>query len=180
VKRNNTYVLFDSEATAHRHGWAQAHDAIARALQSMRWPDREGVKEFTIPRIVTIKVGREYTNFKGKLVTVTKKAITLRNGVRPLRDQFRRWMAEQHCNCESSLSLAPFFQKRREENAVVFSKFPAPSKAELEEAKDQALNESVGNLDFWFQTDGEFTTAVEWETGNISSSHRSLTSCVWP
>ena len=174
MKRNNTYVLFDSEATANRHGWAQAHDAIARALQSMRWPDREGVKEFTIPRIVTIKVGQEYTDFKGNLVTVKKKATTLRNGVRPLRDQFRRWMAEQHCNCEEKLSLAPFFQKLRERNAVVFSKYPAPSETELEKAKNEALNESVGDLDFWFQTDEGFATAVEWETGNISSSHRSL------
>lgn len=174
MKRNNTYVLFNSEATALRHGWAQAHDAIARALQSMRWPDREGVKEFTIPRIVTIKVGQEYTDLKGKLVTIKKHAITLRNGVRPLRDQFRRWMAEQRCTCEAPLSLAPFFQKLREENAVVFSKYPAPSETELEIAKNEALNESVGNLDFWFQTDEGFATAVEWETGNISSSHRSL------
>jgi len=174
VKRNSTYVLFDSEATANLHGWAQAHDAIVRALQSMRWPDRDGVKEFTIPRIVTIKVGQEYTDFKGKLVMVKKKATTLRNGVRPLRDQFRRWMAEQHWNCEEKLSLAPFFQELRERNAVVFSKYPAPSEAEREKAKNEALNESVGDLDFWFQTDEGFATAVEWETGNISSSHRSL------
>src|SRR6266852_3688277 len=167
-------MLFDSEATAYRHGWAQAHDAIARALQSMRWPDREGVKQFTIPRIVTIKVGQEYTNFKGRPITVKKKAITLRNGVRPLRDQFRRWMTEQQCNCEAPLSLAPHFRKLREENAVVFSKYPAPTEIELEIAKNEALNESVGDLDYWFQTEEKFATAVEWETGNISSSHRSL------
>lgn len=174
MKRNNTYVLFDSAATAHRHGWVQAHDAIARALQSMRWPDCEGVKEFTIPRIVTIQVGQEYTNFKGKLVKVKKRAVTLRNGVRPLRDQFRHRMVEQRCTCEAPLSLAPFFQKLRGNDAVVFSKYPAPIETELEKAKNEALNESVGDLDFWFQTDGGFATAVEWETGNISSSHRSL------
>jgi len=174
VKRNNTFVLFDSQATVDRHGWALAHSAIAGALQSMRWPDREGVKEFTIPRIVTIKVGQEFTNLKGKIVTVKKKPVTLRNGVRPLRDQFRRRMAEQRCTCEAPLSLAPFFQMLREENAVVFSKYPAPSETELEAAKNEALHESVGDLDFWFQTNEGFATAVEWETGNISSSHRSL------
>lgn len=174
MKRNNTYVLFDSGATANRHGWAQAHDAIAVALRSMRWPDRDGVSQFKIPGFIAIKAGQEYTDAKGKVVTVKKKTTILRNGVRPLRDQFRRWMSEQHCNCEESLSLAPFFQKLREKSAVVFSKYPAPSETELEKAKNEALNESVGDLDFWFQTDGQFTTAVEWETGNISSSHRSL------
>ena len=139
----------------------------------MRWPDREDVKEFSIPRIVTIKVGQEYTDFQGELVRVKKKAVTLRNGVRPLRDQFRRWMAGQQCNCEEKLSLAPFFQRLREENAVVFSRYRMPEEAELE-ITDKAFNEGVGDLDFWFQTDGEFATAVEWETGNISSSHRSL------
>ncbi len=174
MKRNNTYVLFDSDATVNRRGWAEAHDAISRALQSMRWPDREGVERFTISRIGTIRAGHGYTHFKGKLVTVKKEAITLRNGERPLRDQFRRWMAGQHCSCEASLSLAPFFQKLREGNAGVFSKYPTPNTTELEEAKNEALNESVGDLDFWFQTNEGFTTAVEWETGNISSSHRSL------
>ena len=173
MKRNSTYVLFDSEATANRPGWAQAHSAIASALRAMRWPDREGVTEFSIPRIVTIKAGQEYTDFRGKLVTVKKKAVTLRNGVRPLRDQFRRWMVEQRCNCEEKLGLAPFFQQLRERDAIVFSRYRAPNEVELE-ITDESFNESVGDLDFWFQTDSEFTTAVEWETGNISSSHRSL------
>lgn len=174
MKLNNTYVILDSAATIRRRGWTDAHDAIANALRSMRWPDREGVEEFTIPRIITVKVGQEYTDIKGKSVKVRKKDVTLRNGVRPLRDQFRRWMVGQHCNCEASLSLAPYFQKLREKSAVVFSKYPVPSKAGLEDAKEAAFNESVGDLDFWFQTDDGFTTAVEWETGNISSSHRSL------
>jgi len=173
VKRNGTYVLFDSKATVNRPGWAQAHSAIARALKAMRWPDHDGVREFSIPRIVTIEVGQEYTDFRGKVVRVKKKAVTLRNGVRPLRDQFRRWMAEQECCCEEKLSLALFFRRLRERNAIVFSKYRTPDEPELEIA-DEAFNESVGNLDFWFQTDGGFATAVEWETGNISSSHRSL------
>ena len=36
------------------------------------------------------------------------------------------------------------------------------------------LHEGLGNFDFWFESKNGFRTAVEWETGNISSSHRSL------
>jgi hypothetical protein len=82
-------------------------------------------------------------------------------------------MAAQQCHSEEKLSLALFFQELRERDAIVFSRYRAPDGVERE-ITDETLNESVGDLDFWFQTEGEFATAVEWETGNISSSHRSL------
>jgi hypothetical protein len=178
VKLNNTYLLFDSEQTANREGWVEAHTAVSSAIRSMRWPDKEGVNTFRIPRIVALKPGSEYVDAKGKTKTVkekkNQKAKILRNGVGPLRDQFRRWMGKTGWICEESCSLAPFFKKLRESSAAVFTKFPTPAARELEEAKVEALNESVGDFDFWFQTKSNFRTVVEWETGNISSSHRSL------
>jgi len=178
VKLNNTYLLFDSKQTAKREDWVEAHAAISNAIASMRWPDEDGVHTFRLPRIVSLKPGSEYVDANGKTGTVkekrNQKAKTLRNGVGPLRDQFRRWMGKTGWICEESCSLAPFFKKLRESSAAVFTKFPTPAEKELEEAKVEALNESVGDFDFWFQTKSKFRTVVEWETGNISSSHRSL------
>jgi len=176
VKLNNTYLLFDSGQTSKRKDWTEAHGAILNAIRSMRWPDEDRVHAFRIPRIVALKPGAEYIDANGKTQVVkrlgNKKAKTLRNGVGPLRDQFRRWM--KGWTCEESCSLAPFFKKLRESSLEVFSKFPTPTAKELEEIKTEALNESVGDFDFWFQTKSNFRTVVEWETGNISSSHRSL------
>lgn len=173
MKLNNTYLLFDSKQTSKRDDWAEAHGAILNAIKSMRWPDEEGAHTFRIPRIVTVKPGAKYIGADGKAKTAKEKK-TLRNGVRPLRDQFRRWMQKEAWTCEESCSLAPFFKGLRESSTAVFTKFPPPTQKELEEAKAEALNESVGDFDFWFRTTLNFRTVVEWETGNISSSHRSL------
>lgn len=177
MKLNNTYLLFDSRQTSDRGEWVEAHSAIADAIKSMRWPDKDGVKTFRIPRIVSVKPGEVYIDAGGKTRTVEQrspKAKTLRNGVGPLRDQFRYWMGETGWICEESCSLAPFFKRLRERSMPVFSKFPGVEKGGLDEAGVDVLNESVGDFDFWFQTDSDFKTVVEWETGNISSSHRSL------
>ena len=178
MRLNNTYLLFDTGQTAKREDWVEAHAAILKAIRSMRWPDEGGGHTFRIPRIVTLRPGSEYIDANGKTKVVkgkeNQKGKTLRNGVGPLRDQFRRWMGKTGWICEEPCSLAPFFKKLRESSAVAFTKFPMPTAEELEEAKVEALNESVGDFDFWFQTKSDFRTVVEWETGNISSSHRSL------
>lgn len=169
MKLNNTYIVLDSGSFSEHVGWAEAHKAICAAIKAMRWPDRRGVRTFKIPRIVSIPIGREYIDVLGRTKQVSDKKKTLRNGVRPLRDQFRNWMAKKKWTAEEPLSLVPYFKRLREESGVVFSKYP-----QTDETEEVAWNESVGNLDFWFKTDSGFRTAVEWETGNISSSHRSL------
>jgi hypothetical protein len=169
VKLNNTYVLLNSGNVAERVGWAQAHKAISDSVKSMRWPNRKGVRKFRIPRIVSIPVGSRYTDSQGHTREVKDKKKTLRNGVRPLRDQFRTWMAKKKWRHEKPLSLVPFFGELRGRNAVVFPKYPQTNQVE-----EIQLNESVGDFDFWFMTKSGFRTVVEWETGNISSSHRSL------
>lgn len=173
MKRNNTYLLFDSQQTAAHRGWSEAHKAISNAIRRMRWPDQEDSHTFRIPRIVTIKAGEKYTDINGKAKTTAEKR-TLRNGVRPLRDQFRRWMGQNAWKCEEACSLKPFFEKLRLSDQVVFTKYPRPTEKQLKAAIAEALNESVGDFDFWFRTKSGFRTVVEWETGNISSSHRSL------
>lgn len=174
MKLNNSYILFDSGKLIEHEAWAQSHVAISGAIQSMRWPDEKASTTFRIPRIVTIKPGRSYIDPRGKNRTAGKKGYTLRNGVKPLRNQFRRWMEEAGWKCEQPCSLKPSFEKLRANVAVVFKKYPELSNADPTNGVSEILNESVGDFDYWFQTQSEFRTVVEWETGNISSSHRSL------
>jgi hypothetical protein len=78
-------------------------------------------------------------------------------------------MGKYKCRPEEPISLVPFFKNLREKSSTVFTKYP-----QTNEIEKVALNESVGDIDFSFRTKDGFRAIVEWETGNISSSHRSL------
>jgi hypothetical protein len=169
MKLNGTFVVFNSGDIVKEPGWEQAHGVIRSSIKAMRWPDQRNRRTFKIPRIVSVAVGESYTDQQGESREVKDKTKTLRNGVRPIRDQFRQRMAEKKCTPEQPLSLVRFFEGLKKNHSVVFPKYPLS----LEE-EEVPLNQSVGNFDFWFKTKSGFRTVIEWETGNISSSHRSL------
>jgi len=175
LKLNSTFVLIDRGRTSKTKDWESSHTAIAAAIAEMSWPvgSKGGL---VIPRIVSIKPGGEYTNRKGKVVTwsggAKKEKKTLRNGVTPLRQMFRAnlekitgWRAEE------PLSLKAYFEMvRADQQLEQISRYPIPPVETIHEP----LHEGVGDFDFWLSSDSGFRTVVEWETGNISSSHRSL------
>jgi hypothetical protein len=99
----------------------------------------------------------------------TKK--TLRNGVVPLRQLFRVNLEKSGWKAEEPLSLKGYFERIRSDDtlAQIFT-FPEQPAAVVQDP----LHEGVGDFDFWLRSDTGFRTVVEWETGNISSSHRSL------
>lgn len=166
MKLNGTFVLINSGGVAKDLGWSESYGAIASAISAMSW--RPGDRGFRIPRIVTIKPGGSYTNLRGTQVSVTRSPITLRNGVRPLRDAFRKLM-EAKWKCEEPLKLDAYFKTRRgNPPSEAMSRYPS-----LEEISEP-LHEGLGDFDFWLRSEKGFRTVVEWETGNISSSHRSL------
>jgi hypothetical protein len=172
MKLNKTYVLFDSGDISGNQDWAQAHAAIATAIGSMTWPNSADAVGFRIPRICTVRKGASYVGKKGKAIVVTDgDGKTLRNGVGPIRNQFRQRLSNEGWKPEHPLSLVDFFKTVREGDRLIpFKKYSLSE----EEVQADLLNESVGDCDFWFKTDSGFRTVVEWETGNISSSHRSL------
>jgi hypothetical protein len=169
MKLINTYLVLDSGGVAQDPGWERAFSVISKSIASMKWPNSRRARSFRIPKSVSIPVGGVYKDEHGRITRVKGKNKILRNGVRPIRDQFRRLMAKQKCSFEQPLSLAPFFQSLRESGSAPFPKYPRTDQAEK-----VVFNESVGDFDFWFETPEGFKTVVEWETGNISSSHRSL------
>lgn len=144
--------------------WKEAYRRIATAIGEMVWP--LGNTGLRIPRIVTVKKGESYTDLRGSTV-VAKRDETLRNGVPTLKTMFRSIMHSHNWQCERSLTLAPYFENIRNDPGV-----PKILRY-LTNEKLVGLNESVGDFDFWDSTESGFRTVIEWETGNISSSHRS-------
>jgi hypothetical protein len=147
MKLIETYILADQGRVSATEGWRSAYSAISNAINSMVWPP--GTSSFRIPRRV--------------------KQPDLRNGVVPLKEFFRELMRRSGWIPESPLSLDTYFSELRKgglKNPI----FRYPSL----EPVTGPLHEGLGKFDFWFQSADGFRTAVEWETGNISSSHRSL------
>ena len=171
MKLNNTFVLFDSGGVSKKEDWQKAHAVIQAAVEAMAWPagSAEGL---VIPKIVSIKKEEEYIDKTGKTRQwKKKKALTLRNGVVPLKELFRANLQQAGWKPEEPLSLAPYFETIRADKtlAQVF-RYPVANS----ETIIDALHEGVGDFDFWLRSPEGFRTVVEWETGNISSSHRSL------
>jgi hypothetical protein len=80
-------------------------------------------------------------------------------------------MRHQRCLDEHKLELDSYFKQLRD--AAKVSKREILHYPSLEPVT-KLLNEGVGDFDFYYEHDSGFKTVVEWETGNISSSHRSL------
>jgi Restriction endonuclease BamHI len=170
MKANKTFILIDRKETTKSENWRVAHEAIYSAIKKCSWPQNATDEKFTLPRIIKLKPGDAYTTLGGVTAKWTAEAKNLRNGVLPLRKMFRQnlvmsldWKAEE------PLNLAKYFEVIRNNNALE-KIFLYPTG----EALKDPLHEGVGEFDFWFQSKDGFRVVVEWETGNISSLHRSL------
>jgi len=171
LKWNNTFILINQNAVAESGGWEHSHSAIQTAISRMSWPP-DSDRGVVIPRIVTVKPGQEYTNQHGKQITLKgRDSKTLRNGVVPLRQQFRTKLETSGWRAEEPLSLKDYFEQIRANKTLAqIFRYPISNQNSI----DDPLHEGVGDFDFWLRNDTGFKTVVEWETGNISSSHRSL------
>src|ERR1035437_3100721 len=170
MKVNRTFVLVNRGNFVEKLDWKLAHTAICEAIGGVVWPANAPDGLFTLSRIITLKPGTEYRTLKGDVATWTKKATNFRNGVVPLRQAFRKKMEETiDWRAEEPLSLTKYFEETRK-NAELAKICLYPSG----EGVTEPLNEGVGEFDFWFKSSEGFRVVVEWETGNISSSHRSL------
>ncbi len=174
MKLNNTFILINSGTICKTRDWKKSHSAIETAITGISWPadSKDGL---VIPRIVSVKPGGKYTDRFGKVVTwsggATKKKKTLRNGVVPLRQLFRTNLENSGWRAEEPLSLKGYFEQiRTDKQLAQIFRYPTPPAS----AVYDPLHEGVGDFDFWLRSDTGFRTVVEWETGNISSSHRSL------
>jgi hypothetical protein len=149
VQLRKTIIVFDQGGVSKTADWSSAYKAIADSIKGVVHP--KGGTLLTIRRMTTIKVG--------------KKKKELRNGVGFLKSAFfanlrgtHGWETEVPVDLSQVTKVAHEFE--------VYD----PS----EEGETFATTASnFGGFDF-AKKHGTIAVAVEWETGNISSSHRSI------
>lgn len=152
MKLLNTVIVFDQGGISSSEGWKTAHKAYASAIRDMDHP--LGTKIFRI------RPKERKLNAKGRPTSQWH-----RNGVNPIKAQFQDRMRRlPQWKAEHPLSLDQHIEQTTGISWMTYPDLvPLPDK----------LHSSVGDLDFWGIADGQ-RIAIEWETGNISSSHRSV------
>ncbi|MFM9968363.1 MAG: hypothetical protein ACKVQK_08200 [Burkholderiales bacterium] len=144
MKWLRTLILFDQGGVSSSTGWKAIHESYIRSIQSIDFP--EGTHSLTLRR-------------KGK----RPDGQWDRNGVGFLRRRFLDHMvSNEGWRSEVGFDLG----KKRTPPTVQL--YPGPEKYQEE------ITSEFGGFDFVTVTPDGTHVAIEWETGNISSSHRSM------
>lgn len=138
-------ILFDQGDIMSSAGWATVYESYKNAIESIQHPPNSG------------------------LLTIRKKAVRAnskqfnRNGVGYLRSSFLRNIVDiEGWQPEESVDLG----RNREQPSIRL--YPSG------ESYREPLASGFGGFDFLTTTPDGIRVAIEWETGNISSSHRSM------
>jgi hypothetical protein len=155
VKVIRTVVVLDKGNVIDSSEWAKIHITYTGAIKSMAYPPH--TKNFTLRK-------------RTRKLTPTGKPTNQwnRNGVTPIKELFLEEMRNRDWHLEEPLSLKDFATKNRDNAEEIFVEYP--SKAKITEP----LHSIVGDIDCYFKISDSWRAVIEWETGNISSSHRSM------
>ena len=144
MKWLRTLMIMNRGGVVTSDDWKTIHDSYVRAIQTIDFPESAG--SLTLRR----KVRRPDGQWD-------------RNGVGYLRSRFLNHMVnEETWRCESGFEL---------------SKVPNPPDLLLYpsmELHHEPIKSDFGGFDFVTTAPAGTRVAIEWETGNISSSHRSM------
>lgn len=144
MKWLRTLVLFDKAGVIATPDWQAIHGSYTAAIASIDHPEGAGI----------LRLRRKIKRPDGQWQ---------RNGVNYLRSRFLQYMKDPGgWESEGVVSLA------RDRDQPAISLYPSG------EAYREPITSDFGGFDF--VTTGPHGTriAIEWETGNISSSHRSM------
>jgi hypothetical protein len=165
MKFVRTVIVFDRGALIDSAQWAQMHSTYTQALQRVEHPP--GIGRFVIRR-KTLKpqaLGKKTDQWQ-------------RNGVKPIRDQFLKhltdlgWRKEQPAGLESKSEQILAAQ---EHARAALKEYPSKRDFSLDdESWEEIFHQKVGDFDFYTELPGKMRCVVEWETGNVSSTHRSM------
>lgn len=144
MKWNRTIIVFDRGNVAQTDEWQAFHESYVQAIRSIDFPPGSG--ELILRPKIRNSAGKWDRNGVGYLKTRFLSAMRA--------DQ--RWRIEDQFTIETNL-LTPSLQS-----------YPSL------ENHAEPINGSFGEFDFAAIGASGTKTAIEWETGNISSSHRSL------
>lgn len=140
-----TIVLFDKGGVASCSDWDRIHQSFVRSIELIDYPVGSG--KLTLRRKALDAGSIQWT----------------RNGVSFLRNRFlENMVVREGWQAEGEVDL-----ERLEENPLL-SLYPS------REPYSEPVTSSFGAFDFVTTTAGGMRVGIEWETGNISSSHRSL------
>lgn len=144
MKLLRTIIVFDKGDLRQTSSWQRSHESYAKAIRELDFPLGSG--SLTIREIST-----DPTTGKKK-----------RNGVSYLKNRFVECMKR-----DEWLTEAPVHLKSGHDSPLLVS---YPQQAEHIEP----ITSNFGGFDFTSEAKDGTRVALEWETGNISSSHRSL------
>lgn len=145
MKWLRTIVLFDKGDLASARDWAEIHESYTRAISAIDHPAGTG-------RLVLRKKRRDPESRQWD-----------RNGVGYLKSRFFQHLVENEgWEAEAEVDL----QNLQAQPALRL--FPSL------EPYQEPITSAFGEFDFVTTTPRGVRVALEWETGNISSSHRSL------
>lgn len=145
MKWLRTLVLFDQGDIISSSDWESIHQSFVRSIESIDSPKGSG-----------------------RLMLRRKKQDTIskqwnRNGVGFLRSRFLEHMVDnERWQAEGEVDLQNLEEKPE------FRLYPSM------ETYFEPITSAFGDFDFVTTTANGIRVAIEWETGNISSSHRSL------
>lgn len=165
MKFVRTVVVYDQGALVDSPHWHAIHETIVAALSRVVHPP--GSDKFVIRR-------------KARKVDVRGKVTSqwMRNGVVPIKEQFFGQLTALGWKSERKVPLAA--GGNEPPSGLCFGNgvlIDYPSKqvlADSEDTREANLHRKVGDFDFYFEKSPESRCAIEWETGNISSTHRSM------
>jgi hypothetical protein len=144
MKWLRTIVLFDKGGVMDSEDWRAVHDSYVRSIQSIDFPVGSG----------KLKLREKHRRPDGQWE---------RNGVKYLRTRFLEHMTYvEGWRDEESFDL--------EDVATAPECTLYPSM----ESYTEPITSGFGDFDFVTSTGDGKLVAIEWETGNISSSHRSM------
>lgn len=152
MKLIQTAIIFDRGEVAKTAGWRSTYEAYAATIPEMVNPPGNNCFAIRKKTHKLDKRGRKTSQWN-------------RNGVGPIKLQFHRLMAKRGWTPEAPLDMSPYFHSTKVRPYLLYPRL-----------EEQGISEdvSVGDFDFWFKAKDGTRTAIEWETGNISSSHRSV------
>lgn len=152
MKWLRTIIVFDRGDVVSSQDWKEIHESYVRSIASIEFPRGQGSLKLRRKSLKTLVRGKAPTSDRW-----------LRNGVGYLRSEFLSHIVEKEAwQKEAGFSLG---KNRR---AMDVQLYPGMSKSQ------ELITSKFGSFDLVTTTPGGTHVAIEWETGNISSSHRSM------
>jgi hypothetical protein len=163
MKLVRTVVVFDQGGLIESEAWSRMHEVYAEAVRRIVHP--AGHNKFTIRRKLP---KRDSTG------NPTKQ--WMRNGVVPIKQQFLKNLTEAGWRAETPVRQSgQGAAADAEVLRAALREYPSKQHFSFDEATwSYESREGLGDFDFYSELAGGIRCVIEWETGNISSSHRSM------